>query len=146
MGYIERRSLGVSTRAFQTNTSLTLLVITRLGEISSGIICGCMPTLPQFCRHFIPIIKTKLSSRDSSQSSSDAYSKQSGPNKESAYGSARKPSNNYHELDEQSHKLKTDEISGAGLRIWTDEVSAVSVTSGDEEGGLPRGTMNQASA
>lgn len=113
-----------------------LIMYTRLGEISSGIICGCMPTLPQFCRHVIPIIRTKLSSQKSSQGSSDTYSKQSGRNKDSAYGTARKPSDNYHELDEHSHDLKADDSSGVGPRVWTDEISAVSITS-DEERGLP---------
>lgn len=31
-------------------------------EIAVGIICGCMPVLPQFLRHFVPLIKTRLNS------------------------------------------------------------------------------------
>lgn len=37
------------------NTSVTLHSI---AEISSGIICGCLPTLPRFFRHYAPKFKT----------------------------------------------------------------------------------------
>lgn len=34
----------------------------RVGELATGIVCGCLPVIPPFFRHFVPIIASKLSS------------------------------------------------------------------------------------
>lgn len=38
-----------------------LIVNYRNAEIASGILCGCLPVLPQFFRHFVPKLVSKIS-------------------------------------------------------------------------------------
>ncbi len=40
-----------------------LLITYRVAEIASGLLCGCLPVLPQFFRHFIPKIASKYRSK-----------------------------------------------------------------------------------
>lgn len=95
-----------------------------LGEISSGIVCGCMPTLPQFFRHFVPKITSRLSSGRSNKPSAGSDSKQSA-------GVRMRPPR----ADSSSEALRTDGTSKAGgLCVWTDEVST-----DDEEKGVVSG-------
>lgn len=42
----------------------------RDAEMASGIICGCMPVLPQFFRHFMPKIKSRFSTDNRSKTES----------------------------------------------------------------------------
>ncbi|KAL8831088.1 MAG: hypothetical protein Q9191_001069 [Dirinaria sp. TL-2023a] len=100
------------------------------GEISGGIVCGCMATLPQFFRHFVPKITSKFSSGRSHKLSAASSSKQS--------ERKRKPSvvphldsQVYMELDDQIH-LKPTEDKGISPRVRTDEVTVE-----DEEKALP---------
>lgn len=88
--------------------------------------------LPQFFRHFIPKMQK------SSQGSYNVYTKQSDRSKDISY--PKKASDNYHELDEQSHRLKANDTSNRGGRLWTDEIAAGSVAS-DEERGFVRGPV-----
>lgn len=44
--------------------------VSRDAEMASGIICGCMPVVPQFFRHFLPKIKSHFSSSNRSKAES----------------------------------------------------------------------------
>lgn len=113
-------------------------------EMASGIICGCMPVVPQFFRHLMPKIKSHFGSYRLSKT-------------ESASGgipSAANPVIPWDEYDE-SHKLKgkdcdidlqsLDKTSIAprdGIKIHARELSDGSMTHGslvrDLESGLKR--------
>ncbi|MCJ1424105.1 hypothetical protein MMC29_001992 [Sticta canariensis] len=43
-------------------------------EMASGIICGCMPVMPQFFRHFVPKIKSHFSTDNRSKTESASRS------------------------------------------------------------------------
>lgn len=55
-----------SVFAPQTPDIITANVRLRDAEIASGIICGCMPVMPQLVRHLAPIIKSQFSTYISS--------------------------------------------------------------------------------
>lgn len=102
------------------------------GELSCGIICGCMPVLPQFFRHFVPKITSYLSSGKSSTDKASAGSSNRGGER------MRKKSvvphldtQVYMELDDHT-QLKPTEDNGVGPKVWADEVLAE-----DEEKALP---------
>lgn len=107
----------------------------RIGETSSGIICGCMPTIPQFFRHFLPKITTKLSLGNRSGSENlSASSEQANHGRASKAAHIRSrlgDSDVYVELDERSHQSETFDSSERGPHVWPDETSA-----SDEEKGL----------
>lgn len=46
----------------------------RDAEMASGIICGCMPVVPQFFRHFVPKIKSHFSTDNRSKTESASRS------------------------------------------------------------------------
>ena len=118
------------------------LILGSEAEISSGIICGCMTTLPQFFRHYIPKIRNGLGSRsrgnETGLASSGVYTKQSDRLRAVSHAES---SNQYTELDEQEHRLKDYDSSGKSTRIWTDEVSSNSAM--DEERGSTRNIGHQ---
>ena len=66
--------------------TLTLL---RNGEIAGGLVCGCMPAIPQFFRHFVPKIKSVFSSYYTNTKNNPS----TGPN---AFSSAKASSNSKH--------------------------------------------------
>lgn len=104
-----------------------------LGEISGGIVCGCMPTLPQFFRHFIPKITSRLSSGRTNKLSAGSSSKQSaGVRTRSLRADG---SENYTELDEQGEVLKADS-TGKGDQLGEPHVRTGEVTADDEEKGI----------
>lgn len=43
------------------STASLLFKLFRYGEVAIGIVCGCMPVLPQFFRHLIPKVNQQLS-------------------------------------------------------------------------------------
>ncbi|MCJ1458495.1 hypothetical protein MMC28_008868, partial [Mycoblastus sanguinarius] len=43
------------------NYDLVPVALWTIAEIASGILCGCLPVLPQFFRHFLPKIASKIS-------------------------------------------------------------------------------------
>lgn len=125
----------------------------RLGEISSGIVCGCMPTLPQFFRHFAPKIATAFSStrRSSGRGKSVEFSastEQSGHSRTSKARFPKSPygdTDSYVELDERRHQYNQMDGSKGGPRVWSDEVSASDVEKGPpsmEEDGVARVVMH----
>lgn len=121
----------------------------RLGEISSGIVCGCMPILPQFFRHFVPKIATAFSStgRSSGRGKSNKFSastEQSGHSRTSKARFPKSPygdTDSYVELDERRHEYNPIDGSKEGPRAWSDEVSTTDVEKGlpsIEEDGVAR--------
>ena len=41
-----------------------------MAEVTSGIVCGCLPVLPQFFRHYVPKIQKSLTATPRSKSQS----------------------------------------------------------------------------
>jgi len=107
----------------------------RNGEICGGIVCGCMTSLPQLFRHFIPKISTALGlSGRGKSATSCAASEQSDPAQDPRVAFGRSPygdKDSYVELGERSHPSKTSGPAGRAYEVWTDEVSVC-----DEEKGL----------
>ncbi|KAJ4294075.1 hypothetical protein N0V90_007764 [Kalmusia sp. IMI 367209] len=59
--------LFVTTRFIAKQNDVTLLVPAALwaeAEITSGIICGCLPAVPAIFRHFVPKLKSSIGSRN----------------------------------------------------------------------------------
>lgn len=112
----------------------------RLGEMTGGIVCGCMPMLPQFFRHFVPKIATAFSSsrRSSGRGKSNEFSASTEHSAQTRSSKPRYPKSpygdteSYVELDERKHQFKPIDGLKEGLRVWSDEVS-----SSDEEKALP---------
>lgn len=95
-----------------------------LGEISSGIIAGCLPTLSQFFHHFMPRIASRLSSGRTGKLSAGSPSKQSvGVRMRSPHAQG---SENYMELNEGGTVMKGQGMGNCNkskaLRAWIDEV------------------------
>ncbi|KAL6718732.1 ribosomal protein L36 [Lecanora helva] len=98
------------------------------GEISSCIISGCMPTLPQFFRHFIPKIRTALSSGSRVKpaeysGSSEQIDRMKSP-KPSYPRCPSMETDSYMELEGQGQGSKTFNSKVSELRVWSHEVSA----------------------
>lgn len=105
------------------------LILYRHGEICSGIVCGCMPTLPQFFRHFIPKLRSRLSLGKSSKVSSGSSQRQIERKRKQSV-QPHLDTEVYMELDDEV-QLKATEDKGLGPMVWTDEVPR------DEEKALP---------
>ena len=102
------------------------------GEISGGIVCGCMPTIPQFFRHFYPRIKTHFGSRTLGNNTSSGQSVVHAKQIDRARAGSKGGINHYMDLDSESHQLKTCNAFSGSTRIWSDEVSATSVGQEDQ--------------
>lgn len=50
----------------------------RVGELATGIVCGCLPVTPPFFKHFVPIITSKLTSLSRKSSTTLGLSDQQG--------------------------------------------------------------------
>ena len=121
------RDFGRKSPSLQTLTQAGFISPSySLGEISSGIVCGCMPIIPQFIRHFYPKIRSQFSSRslgnNISSGQSGVYIKQS----DRARAVSKGGTNHYVDLDGESHQLGTCNAFSHGTRVWTDDVSATS--------------------
>lgn len=57
--------MGVRTPSLYNLTSTPLTAESRLGEVTSGFVCCCLPCLPKCFRHLSAQIKTSLSSSSS---------------------------------------------------------------------------------
>ena len=118
-----------------TNQAGFILPSYSFGEIGSGIACGCMPTIPQFFRHFYPEIKSRLSSpmlgRNTGSGQTSGYDKQS----DRARAGSKGVTDHYVDLEGDSHPLKTCNAFGNGPRVWTDDISATSAGQGEQKGG-----------
>lgn len=118
--------------------------LSRDAEIASGIICGCMPVVPQFFRHLLPKIKSHFGSYPLSKTESASR----------GIPSAANPVARWDEYDE-SHKLKgkdldvdlhslerTASVPQGDIKIHARELSDGSITRGspvpDLESGLNR--------
>lgn len=107
--------------------------LSRDAEMASGIICGCMPVMPQFFRHFLPKIKSHFTSYNRSRAESASRGIQSAAD-------PTVPSwNNYND----SHKLKgkdfdidlhsldqTSNVPRDGIKTHARELSNESITQG----------------
>lgn len=92
-------------------------------EIASGIICGCMPVLPQFFRHFLPKLKSTFFN------SSGLYSSPSGH-------SARKVKPTDSASTGRKHHLSSNSVTGkqrdeAATAPWDDYDDARQLHTGD---------------
>ena len=114
--------LGVSRqphlRNFPILTWLLRTFFARAAEMISGIVCGCLPILPQFFRHYVPKITTKLSlfyqrtrrSR-STEGSNTIYSGQSMTHRRAGPLDLPAYSSNYLELKERDGLERTQGYS-----------------------------------
>lgn len=101
--------------------------MSRLGEISGGIICGCMPALPQFFRHFVPKITTALGAsgrrKAAKYSASSDQSDRIRSPKAAYAGSAYGVKDAYVELGERGQQLNAFDLAKPESRVCADEVS-----------------------
>lgn len=58
----------MDVRGLASKRVKTLVDICSVAEITSGIVCGCLITMPNFFRHFAPMIASKLHSSKKSSS------------------------------------------------------------------------------
>lgn len=97
----------------------------RDAEMASGIICGCMPVMPQFFRHFMPRIRSRFSSYRRSKAASDPAGLPSNENVVAPWGKfddSRKLKSRYLDVDLQSVGQTTD-TDREHIQIYTRQVS-----------------------
>lgn len=130
------RDFGRKSHSLHTLTQASFISPSySFGEISSGIVCSCMPTIPQFFRHFYPKIKSQFSSHtlgnNTSSGQSGVYTKQSDRARAGSKGDA----SHYIDLDRESNPLQKCNAFSHGTRVWTDDVSTTSAGQGEQRGG-----------
>ena len=99
---------------FQPTLSQTLLKLPlRMAEVTSGILCGCLPVLPQLFHHYIPKIRKTLTAslRSKSQTRSNDSHRPKAPQVNTWNQALVK--GNYIELDEHSRLVGGGRNQGA---------------------------------
>lgn len=116
-------------------------IFSRDAEIASGIICGCMPVVPQFFRHFMPKIKSHFSSYHRSKVASDSAGVPSGENVVTPweeFDDSQKLKGQYVDIDLQSVG-QTSVTNRDQIRIHARQVSDCSISQDKPAGNLESG-------
>ncbi|KAJ4356387.1 uncharacterized protein N0V89_004420 [Didymosphaeria variabile] len=102
--------LVATTRFIANQNDVTLLVPAALwaeGEITGGIICGCLPSVPAIFRSFVPRVKSYLGSRPTKKTFLTSESKNAVDENEYRY-------NPYVELEERSTNQSVNGLGNGG--------------------------------
>ena len=136
------RSSSPPSQAAAPRTILSLILHTTPNsdaEIASGIICGCMPVLPQFFRHFLPKLKSTF------VSSSDQYARPSGHSACKVKPTDSASTGRNHHLS--SYSVTGKERDEPATAPWDDYDDARQLHTGDRgvvEGGIDLQSLQEA--
>ena len=75
----------------------------RIAEIASGIVCGCLPNLPQFFRRYVPRVRKSLTSSFRSKSLSKSSTSNTPKSSRARASTQALVKGSYVELDENVH-------------------------------------------
>lgn len=122
----------------------------RHGEITSGMICGSLPVLPQLFRHYIPKVASRLRShKQSNQSSQNAPRLAQGPSHNNRPFDVRSQDpydlrllpGDYLELHENDKRIGPRTTVGGGKQDFGSDPSVLTDTDYDAENQTANGQI-----